>query len=85
MFIFLPSFEKERRKTNQKEERKTVVVRKGLPKTSLKKHERSFKEQRDATAIISTKMLIHIRIFGMYSVELADVSLFVGEMMYAIF
>jgi len=25
MFVFLPSFEKERRKMNQKEERKTVV------------------------------------------------------------
>jgi len=28
-FVFLPSFEKERRKMNQKEERKTVVGRNG--------------------------------------------------------
>ena len=38
---FLLRKKEERR--SQKEERKTVVARKGSPKTSLKKHERSFK------------------------------------------
>ena len=36
MFVFLPSFEKERRKMNQKEERKTVVNRNGSSKIRSK-------------------------------------------------
>jgi len=39
-----------------------------LARTSLKKHERSFKEQGDACAIISTKMLAHASHFRDVSV-----------------
>ena len=40
--IFLPSFEKERRKTLQKEERKTVVGRSGTQKTRSHKQASGF-------------------------------------------
>jgi len=43
-FVFLPSFEKERRKMNQKEERKTVVGRSGTQKTRSQDSARGFRD-----------------------------------------
>ena len=43
-FVFLPSFAKERRKMNQKEERKTVVARNGSPKIRSKSTSEFYRE-----------------------------------------
>jgi len=73
---FLLSFEKERRKTLQKEERKTVVGFKRLAENSLKSRSEFWVVKKDASAVISTKMLAHASHFRViYSVFSHDLML----------